>query len=110
MREHRGIISFGLLGILFVSLSIAPAAFAKTQDWGGFEDWDSNPMSGTIGGNFYSCHANEAWGQYCYGVVDVYNSVTETYVRKCGRVSYSASCQCEIATLKTRGICSWRAH
>jgi hypothetical protein len=108
MREHRrGLVSFSVLGILLVSLTIAPAAFSKTQDWGGFEDWD--PMGGgAIGGNFYSCHANGAWGQYCYGVVDVYNSATDTYVRKCGRVSYSASCKCELQTLKTTGICSWR--
>jgi len=67
-----------------------------------------SPM-GFVGGNYYSCHANYAWGQRCYDVVTAYDKDGNSR-NVCAAVKYSAACGCDTGTLKTKGHCNfqWR--
>ncbi len=96
---------------LFAGLGSAPA-FALTQDWEGLEDgWSVvSGTSGTIGSDFYLCQAKGRFNQYCYDAINVWSVARQRYERKCARVTAPAHCQCNLATLEVKGMCTWEAR
>jgi hypothetical protein len=102
-------------------LTLVPSAFAMPSS-GPLINTGNDPCDGTstpdecmatVSGNYATCRAYPSDGGTCIAVVITYRNNPDGTVRQvkaCAHVPYSAGCQCDTVTLKTKGECSYMTN